>query len=110
MTKTALISGQMAALAFAAGGLMPGVESDVKKRYETRPGEFDEGVPDRISVERGSPYFTSCGAYLKVLFDGICEITERSRYTSTLRTMSSIRTPPPIPSTYTADCSTVLRV
>lgn len=67
MTKTAIIEGTAAhlAIAAAASGLM-----DPPPRYESRPGEFDEGVPDRISVERGSPYFTSCGAYLKVLFDG----------------------------------------
>lgn len=70
MTKTAIIEGTAAHLAFAAAAMMPAVEESVRKTYQKRPGEFDEGVPDRISVERGSPFFTSCGAYLKVLFDG----------------------------------------
>ena len=70
MTKIAIIEGTAAHLAIAAASMMPAVEESIHKTYESRPGEFDEGVPDRISVERGSPFFTSCGAYLKVLFDG----------------------------------------
>ena len=70
MTKTALIAGQLTGLAMASMAMMPVVEEQIKKRYESRPGEFDEGVPDRISVARSSRFFTTCGSYLKVLFDG----------------------------------------
>jgi hypothetical protein len=70
MTKTALIAGDALGLTMASMAIMPAVEESIRKTYQKRPGEFDEGVPDRISVARGSRFFTSCGAYLKVLFDG----------------------------------------
>lgn len=86
MTKKAMIVGAAAHihLAEAAVALTPATEKMFRAAYATgdkdpidapesrrfEPIGAAHDLPDRISIDRGSPFYTNCGAYLLVMFNG----------------------------------------
>lgn len=66
MNRKAIIIGTAVHLALAnAQGEF--VEISEERRFEPQP---DNGIPDRLSIERGSRFYTSVGGYVGVRLNG----------------------------------------
>lgn len=63
MTKTVI-------LAAAAATALAAVPARQQGKTVASEPEPDNGIPNRLSIQRGSPYYTSCGSYVGVRLDG----------------------------------------
>jgi hypothetical protein len=68
MSKRAMILGAAASIALASNeGNMVAVGA--RQQGKTEPVE-PNGIPDRLSIQQSSPFFTSVGSYVGVRLDG----------------------------------------